>query len=108
MRLPKSLESSQVLIAMQYMTGGLSLATFFSLSDENLSGNLAISGALEMIAIWNLRQAQQVRFIFSSFNSLINFKISTLGPSNPNYPYHTLGNVTFLVCSGDRSTLAAG
>jgi U3 small nucleolar RNA-associated protein 12 len=57
------------------------------------SGNLAITGALQEICIWNIRQASQ---------------IGSLKVSEVNYPYSTSGDATLLVRGNDKTTVAAG
>ena len=59
----------------------------------DFSGNLAISGALQDVIVWNLRQTAP---------------IATLSYENQNYPYHGIGNVTTLVRSPDKVTVGAG
>eukprot|EP01041_Mallomonas_annulata_P006461 gene6461-13054_t len=57
------------------------------------SGNLAISGTLQDISVWNLRQGIQ---------------ISSLKYDLVNYPYASFGEISVLSRCADKSTLSAG
>ena len=57
------------------------------------SGNLAITGTLQEISLWNLRQASC---------------IGGMKVAEPNYPYSLSGDVTLLLCGTDKSSVAAG
>jgi len=59
----------------------------------DFSGNLALTGGVQDVCVWNLRQASQ---------------IATLCVDEPNYPYSMGGEVSVLARSPDKSTLAAG
>ena len=60
---------------------------------HDFSGNLAFTGALQSVAVWNLRQAAQ---------------IGSLAAANPHYPYVLSGEACVLCKSTDKTTIATG
>lgn len=61
----------------------------------DFSGNLALTGGVQSVGVWNLRQATNVATL-------------TDPSSQTNYPYCELGEVTVLVRSPDKQTVAVG
>lgn len=59
----------------------------------DFSGNLAITGSLQNISVWNIRQASQ---------------IANLKSEQPNYPYSLPGEVVILCISSDKKSVSAG
>jgi len=59
----------------------------------DLTGNLVITGALQNVLVWNIRQANQV---------------NCLKINQPNYPYEQSGECVSLCRSPDGSTIACG
>jgi len=61
----------------------------------DFSGNLALTGGVQSVGVWNLRQASNVATLSDA-------------SSQTNYPYCELGEVTVLVRSPDKQTVAVG
>jgi U3 small nucleolar RNA-associated protein 12 len=61
----------------------------------DFSGNMAITGGIHDVGVWNLRQATKVSTFVDS-------------GANNNYPFGELGEVTVIARSPDNSTVAIG